>query len=121
LRGTPDFHAHRRVLIAGRGFAALEALIALRTLAGHQVAWGELRAEPGQVMLLTGGEPRYFEGIAGGGEGGTASSGPLWWPSAKVAGRYLAPFLGGQGRGAAALKEGVDVNVEIANGRVQRG
>ncbi len=41
-------------------------------------------------MLLTGRQPRYLEGS---GDGGIASTRPLWWPPAKVAGRYLAPYL----------------------------
>ncbi len=42
-------------------------------------------------MLLTGREPRYLEGS---GDGGVASTRPLWWPPAKVAGRYLGSYLG---------------------------
>lgn len=42
-------------------------------------------------LLLTGREPRYLEGS---GDGGVASTRPLWWPPAKVSGRYLAPYLG---------------------------
>lgn len=41
-------------------------------------------------LLLTGREPRYLEGS---GDGGVTSTRPLWWPPAKVAGRYLAPYL----------------------------
>jgi sulfide:quinone oxidoreductase len=46
-------------------------------------------------LLLTGMVPRFFRS-----EAGTASSGvdtePLWWPPAKIVGRYLAPFLAKQ-------------------------
>jgi sulfide:quinone oxidoreductase len=46
-------------------------------------------------LLLTGREPRYLRhDIAGGvGDESSASPDPLWWPPAKVVGRYLAPFL----------------------------
>jgi sulfide:quinone oxidoreductase len=37
-------------------------------------------------MLLTGGAPRYLTA-------GHASTHPLWWPAAKVAGEHLAPYL----------------------------
>ncbi len=67
-------------------------------------------------LLLTGSEPRYLEAAVGAGatgETGAASSRPLWWPPAKVAGRYLAPYLSGQVTGPPALPSGVLVEVEI--------
>jgi sulfide:quinone oxidoreductase len=67
-------------------------------------------------LLLTGSEPRYLEAPVGAGapgETGAASSRPLWWPPAKVAGRYLAPYLSGQVTGPPALPSGVVVEVEI--------
>ncbi len=46
-------------------------------------------------MLLTGAAPRYLRReIAGGfGETSVVATEPLWWPPAKIVGRYLAPFL----------------------------
>ena len=46
-------------------------------------------------LLLTGREPRYLKHELSGGVGdsSTASPEPLWWPPAKIVGRYLAPFL----------------------------
>jgi sulfide:quinone oxidoreductase len=46
-------------------------------------------------LLLTGREPRYLRHELGGGSGDTsaASPEPLWWPPAKIVGRYLSPFL----------------------------
>jgi sulfide:quinone oxidoreductase len=44
-------------------------------------------------ILLTGGAPSYIHGPNG--EPGGASEDALWWPPAKIAGRYLAPFLAG--------------------------
>src|SRR5205814_7529976 len=47
-------------------------------------------------LLLTGGQPRYLrhELTGGAGDVSAASPEPLWWPPAKIVGRYLAPFLG---------------------------
>lgn len=47
-------------------------------------------------LLLTGGPPRYLrqEITRGVGEAAIVSPEPLWWPPAKIVGRYLAPFLG---------------------------
>jgi sulfide:quinone oxidoreductase len=52
-------------------------------------------------LLLTGGAPLYLRAEPGGGEEPTAralqgqvSGRALWWPPGKVAGRYLAPYLG---------------------------
>jgi sulfide:quinone oxidoreductase len=45
-------------------------------------------------MLLTGGTPRYLTAVLTAAHAmGSASSHPLWWPAAKVAGRHLAPYL----------------------------
>ncbi|MGZ8692868.1 MAG: CBS domain-containing protein, partial [Gaiellaceae bacterium] len=47
-------------------------------------------------LLLTGSQPRYLRhdltGVAG--DTSSASPQPLWWPPAKIVGRYLAPFFG---------------------------
>jgi sulfide:quinone oxidoreductase len=47
-------------------------------------------------LLLTGRQPRYLrhEVTGGAGDASSASPDPLWWPPAKIVGRYLAPFLG---------------------------
>jgi sulfide:quinone oxidoreductase len=47
-------------------------------------------------LLLTGKRPRYLrhELTGGAGDASAASPEPLWWPPAKIVGRYLAPFLG---------------------------
>jgi sulfide:quinone oxidoreductase len=48
-------------------------------------------------MLLTGGDDRYLRHGVGGGQGeGDAEARALWWPPAKIAGRYLAPYLYGR-------------------------
>jgi sulfide:quinone oxidoreductase len=45
-------------------------------------------------MLLTGEDPQFLEaGVGTSQPEPTGSRSPLWWPPAKVAGRYVAPFL----------------------------
>lgn len=67
-------------------------------------------------MLLTGDQPRYLEGALGdAGDSSTASSKPLWWPPAKIAGRYLAPYLSGQVMGPPTLPGGVFVELQVDN------
>ena len=48
-----------------------------------------------RALLLTGDRPVYLRAALGGhhGDPGVADWEPLWWPPAKVAGFYLAPFL----------------------------
>ena len=49
-------------------------------------------------MLLTGGTPRYLRRELGASaESAIAGSELLWWPPAKIVGRYLSPFLAGLG------------------------
>jgi sulfide:quinone oxidoreductase len=65
-------------------------------------------------MLLTGEGPRYLEGTGVGMAGaGAASSRPLWWPPAKIAGRYLAPHLSWQVMTPPELPSAVRVDVEF--------
>jgi sulfide:quinone oxidoreductase len=66
-------------------------------------------------LLLTGMVPRYLRA-----EPGTAASAwdtePLWWPPAKIVGRYLAPFLAqrlGLPETPVGASEGVRVEVEL--------
>ncbi|HYN50550.1 MAG TPA: FAD/NAD(P)-binding oxidoreductase [Thermoleophilaceae bacterium] len=45
-------------------------------------------------MLFTGGEPRFLRsGVPGADPHLPGAWYPLWWPPAKIAGRYLAPYL----------------------------
>jgi sulfide:quinone oxidoreductase len=44
--------------------------------------------------LMTGGRDRFLRrGLVGEQDAGEVSEQPLWWPPAKIAGRYLAPYL----------------------------
>jgi sulfide:quinone oxidoreductase len=47
-----------------------------------------------RAAMLTGRDPQYLRAPVGAGPRATLSSAPLWWPPSKVAGRYLAPYLG---------------------------
>ena len=77
-------------------------------------------------LLLTGAEPRYLrhELTGGAGDVSSASPEPLWWPPAKIVGRYLAPFLvafaGVESPPEAPAAPGsVSVEVELDAARVQ--
>ncbi|MBD0330277.1 MAG: CBS domain-containing protein [Thermoleophilia bacterium] len=79
------------------GVAAQQAEVAASTIAaaaGARVAPRSFRPVL-RGMLLTGAEPRYLrrELAGGSGESSGVSVEPLWWPPAKIVGRYLAPFL----------------------------
>jgi sulfide:quinone oxidoreductase len=80
--------------IAAQQADALAELIAAR-------AGAPVKPEPFtpvlRALLLTGGAPLYLRSEPTGGHGDTStvSTEPLWWPPAKIAGRYLAPFLAG--------------------------
>jgi sulfide:quinone oxidoreductase len=70
-------------------------------------------------LLLTGGKPRYLrrELRADPEREPVESDEPLWWPPAKIVGRYLAPFLaeltGTDGATASIPDAGVRVEVEL--------
>jgi sulfide:quinone oxidoreductase len=74
------------------GLAAQQADVAAADIAGQ--AGADVHVEPYaptlQGVLLTGGEPLYLEH---GPASSSAAEGFAWWPSHKVVGRYLAPYL----------------------------
>jgi sulfide:quinone oxidoreductase len=77
-------------------------------------------------LLLTGSQPRYLrqELTGGAGETSVVSPDPLWWPPAKIVGRYLAPFLA-ELTGVEAPREmpagaGVPIERSIEAGEVER-
>ena len=85
------------------GIAAQQADVAASSIAS--------RIDPGieprsfnpvlRGALLTHRGPRYLRAALGDeGASSAAAPAPLWWPPAKVAGEYLAPFLASQGSGA---------------------
>lgn len=63
---------------------------------------------------MTGRQSRYPEvGVAGEGTPGVASSQPLWWPPAKIACRYLAPYLTSQITAWPTLADGIPVELGV--------
>ena len=69
--------------------------------------------------LLTGGKERYLKGEVSRGRDGIseASDHSLWWPPAKIAGRYLAPYLAGGAQPAAEPEpEGHAIEVAMGDG-----
>src|SRR6266702_5174881 len=80
------------------GIAAQQADAAAEMIAAN--AGADLTPQPFRPvlrgLLLTGRQPRYLRHDLTGGAGDTSSASPepLWWPPAKIVGRYLAPFLG---------------------------
>jgi sulfide:quinone oxidoreductase len=102
------------------GLAAQQALAAAEAIAAD--AGADVEPVPFKPvlrgLLLTGERPRYLRQELSGGGGDTSEVDvePLWWPPAKIAGRYLAPFLaqfaGGAAEGAAP-ESGDDVAVDV--------
>jgi sulfide:quinone oxidoreductase len=80
------------------GIAAQQANAAAEMIAAN--AGADLAPQPFRPvlrgLLLTGRQPRYLrhEITGGSGDVSVASPEPLWWPPAKIVGRFLAPFLG---------------------------
>ncbi len=104
------------------GIAAQQALAAAEAIAAW--AGADLTPRPFRPvlrgMLLTGTQPRYLRREIGAGEDSSwVSEAPIWWPPAKIVGRYLAPFLatlaGVEAPPEQAPDEGgVRVSVELA-------
>ena len=100
INGTTNVYAAGDAVAFGikhGGLAAQQAAAAAEAIAarlGASVTPSPFRPVL-RGILLTGGQPRYLEGAIDGNEG-AASTRPLWWPPAKIVGRYLAPYLSGQ-------------------------
>jgi sulfide:quinone oxidoreductase len=104
------------------GIAAQQAEVAATSIAISAAADVEPRVFRPVLrgVLLTGAAPQYMRReITGGfGETSVVATEPLWWPPAKIVGRYLAPFLGAFAgveapRAAAAPPGSLEVEVEI--------
>jgi sulfide:quinone oxidoreductase len=109
------------------GIAAQQADAAAEMIAAN--AGADLAPQPFRPvlrgLLLTGRQPRYLrhELTGGAGDASATSPEPLWWPPAKIVGRYLAPFLGAVAGvesppEAPAAPGAVPVDVELARERV---
>lgn len=98
VRGVPHVYAAGDITlfpVKQGGLATQQADAAAEAIAAEAGA----RVEPQPFrpvlrgLLLTGEKPRYLRRDVAAGALGTATTEPLWWPPAKVAGRRLAPFL----------------------------
>jgi hypothetical protein len=109
------------------GIAAQQADAAAEMIAAN--AGADLAPQPFRPVLrglLTGRQPHYLrhEITGGAGDVSVASPEPLWWPPAKIVGRYLAPFLGAfagveSPPEAPAAPGAVPVEVELDAAKVQ--
>jgi sulfide:quinone oxidoreductase len=111
-----DFPIKQGGLAAQQADAAASSIAAL---AGAGVAPEPFRPVL-RGVLMTGEAPQFMSSdIAGGGGEGQAGARPLWWPPVKIAGRYLAPYLGARDPDLAIGAPGrrasgaVDVEVEV--------
>ncbi len=101
VRGLADVFAAGDITsfpVKQGGIATQQADAAAEMIAAN--AGADLAPQPFRPvlrgLLLTGRQPRYLrhEITGGAGDVSEASPEPLWWPPAKIVGRYLAPFLG---------------------------
>jgi sulfide:quinone oxidoreductase len=111
------------------GIAAQQADAAAELIAAN--AGADLTPQPFRPvlrgLLLTGRRPRYLrhELTGGAGDVSAASPEPLWWPPAKIVGRYLAPFLGAAAGvetppEASTAPGTVPVEVELETAKIDR-
>jgi sulfide:quinone oxidoreductase len=111
------------------GIAAQQADAAAEMIAAN--AGADITPQPFRPvlrgLLLTGRQPRYLRHEIAGGSGDVSavSPEPLWWPPAKIVGRYLAPFLGAfagveSPPEAPAAPGAVPVEVALERGEVER-
>ena len=100
VRGLDDVYAAGDITsfpVKQGGIAAQQADAVAESIAAR--AGAPVRPQPFRPvlrgLLLTGGVPAYLrsEITGGSGEASTIAAEPLWWPPAKIVGRYLAPFL----------------------------
>lgn len=99
VRGVDDVYAAGDITnfpVKQGGIATELADAAAEAIA--QAAGADVHPQPFRPvlrgLLLTGTQPRYLRHeLAAVGQAGMASPDPLWWPPAKIVGRYLAPFL----------------------------
>lgn len=78
-----------------------------------------MNPEPFQPVLrgalLTEWGPRYLRAAFGETSGGTAAKSALWWPPAKVAGKYLAPYLAAKAGYRAGERPLEDLNAPVGD------
>jgi sulfide:quinone oxidoreductase len=100
VKGVPGVYAVGDVTafpVKQGGLATQQADVVAETIAAGAGADVEVAPlDPVlRALLLTGDRPAYLRTALGGhhGDPGVGGWEPLWWPPAKVAGVYLAPFL----------------------------
>jgi sulfide:quinone oxidoreductase len=90
------------------GLAAQQADVAAQSIAScadPAIAKGLFRPVL-RGALLTGAAPLYLRsGVAGSDTASAAGAAPLWWPPAKIAARYTAPYLSGGGEEQQVLED----------------
>jgi hypothetical protein len=102
MRGVEDVYAAGDVTSfpVSRGVSAQQGEVVARAIAAR--AGAPVRAKPFDPTLraiqVTGNDPLYLraEPVAGVPQASSSGAEPLWWPPAKIARRYLAPFLAAQ-------------------------
>ena len=120
VRGLEDVYAAGDAIsfpIKHGGLAAAQADAVAEAIAARVGAAVEPQPFRGVLrgLLLAGGQSHYLECAVEGalGGAGAVSSKPLWWPPAKIAGRYIAPYLSGQISGPPAMPSPLPVALEI--------
>jgi sulfide:quinone oxidoreductase len=104
--GAPDVYAVGDMTsapIKQGGLAAQQAVVAATAIAfaaGADVAPAPYRPVL-RALLLTGETPRWLRSEGGASE--LVAGDAPWWPPHKIATRYLAPYLGGEGRVVAGV------------------
>jgi sulfide:quinone oxidoreductase len=99
------------------GIATQQADAAAHAIAAE--AGADVEPEPFRPVLrgilLTGEAPRFMRAEVSGGRGEDweVSESALWWPPAKVAARYLSPYLGVRHEEVARPTGGVPVEVAL--------
>jgi sulfide:quinone oxidoreductase len=103
--GRPDVYAvgdMTRAPVKQGGLAAQQAVVAATAIAF--AAGADVAPEPYRpvlrALLLTGETPHWLRSEPGTSE--VVAGDAPWWPPHKIATRYLAPYLGGEGRVVAA-------------------
>ena len=98
VEGVPDVYAAgdiTRFPVKQGGIAAQQADAAAQAIAAAAGPGNEPRPFRPILrgLLLTGSAPRFLGGTSPAGDTAVATIEPLWWPPAKLVGRYLGPFL----------------------------
>jgi sulfide:quinone oxidoreductase len=120
--GIPDVYAAGDVTafpVKQGGIAAQQADAAAEAIAAS--AGASLVPKPFRPvlrgLLLTGARPQYLRhDLTRAGERWTVSDEPLWWPPAKIVGRYFAPFMAdlvSSSPAEAPPEGGLEVEIEI--------